>query len=103
MSDVFCMPGAIGLAINHSFYHGVPVIVENVDQGPEAIYLKNGENGFYFEKGSASDLAFKIEKLLEDVKLYKLFSGNALKTIFEEASIEKMFEGFVEAVKYVEK
>lgn len=103
MSDVFCMPGAIGLAINHSFYYGIPVIIENVEQGPEAIYLKNGENGFLFEKGSASDLATKIEKLLEDDKLYKNFSKNAHKTILEEASIEKMFNGFMEAVKYVAK
>ena len=102
MSDVFCMPGAIGLAINHAFYYGLPVIVEDVDHGPEAVYLKEGLNGFRFNRGNVIDMMFKINMLLYDDRLRRQFSDHAKRTIREEASIEKMLNGFMEAINYVQ-
>ena len=101
LADVFVMPGSIGLAINHSFYYGIPVVVENVEQNPEAYYLKVGENGFYYNKGDSQDLYKKILFILESDNHNK-FSNCARKTIMEEASIENMFMGFLNAVKYVD-
>jgi glycosyltransferase involved in cell wall biosynthesis len=100
LSDIFVMPGAIGLAINQSFYYGTPVIVEDVEQGPEAYYLKDGVNGFYYSKGNVIDLMEKIYTILKKEN-YKIFSENARQTILEEASISKMLKGFIDAINYV--
>jgi len=102
MSDIFCMPGAIGLAINQAFYHGLPVVVEDVPHGPEGVYLKNGQNGFLFKEGDVKEMMAKIHTLCRDEALYRQFSTQARITIQEEASIEKMFQGFLEAIHYVE-
>lgn len=101
LSDIFCMPGAIGLAVNHAFYYGMPVVVEDVDQGPEAVYLKTGRNGYFFKKGDIEDMMNKIVTLLEDKNLYGSFSKQAEETIKTEASVEKMLAGFLEAIDYV--
>ncbi len=101
LADIFCMPGAIGLAVNHAFYYGVPVVVEDVDQGPEAVYLKHGQNGYLFKEAGIEDMMSKIKTLLQDKDLYESFSTRALETIKEEASIENMLAGFLEAIDYV--
>lgn len=102
MSDVFVMPGGVGLAINHAFYHGLPAIIEDVNHSPEAYYLKDGENGFLFRKGDPLDLKHKILTLLENEDLYRQFSNNALQVITTEASYEKMIKGFLDAIRYVQ-
>lgn len=101
MSDLFCMPGAIGLAINHAFYYGLPVVVANIDQVPEAGYLKEGRNGFFFKAGDIKDLTEKITRLLSDDSLREKFSNEAVQTIRTEASMEKMLEGFYGAIQHV--
>lgn len=103
MSDIFCMPGAIGLSINQAFYHGLPVVVEDVPHGPEGIYLKDGRNGFLFKQGDIKEMMNKIQTLCQDKGLYERFSNHARETIQKEASVEKMFSGFQEAVRYVER
>jgi glycosyltransferase involved in cell wall biosynthesis len=103
MSDIFCMPGAIGLAINQAFYHGLPVVIEDVPHGPEGIYLKEGENGFLFKKGDIEDMMKKIQTLCRNKNLYEQFSNHARKTIRQEGSVENMFIGFLEAIRYVER
>jgi glycosyltransferase involved in cell wall biosynthesis len=102
MADVFCMPGAIGLSINQAFYYGVPVVVEDVSHGPESIYLKDGQNGFLFKQGNIKDMMGKINTLCQDKSLCERFSSHAQRTIQREASVERMFSGFLEAVHYVE-
>lgn len=101
MADVFVMPGAIGLAINQAFYHGVPVIIEDVYQGPEGGYLKEGLNGYLYKTGNVSNLKTKVDLLLGDKGQYEVLSRNAFETMKNEGSIEKMFDGFRNAVKYV--
>jgi glycosyltransferase involved in cell wall biosynthesis len=100
MSDIFCMPGAIGLALNQAFYHGLPVVTEDVPHGPEAIYLKDGRNGYLFKESDTRDMMDKIRSLCQDKDLYDRFSQHAVETINSEAAIEKMFAGFLEAVHY---
>jgi len=102
LSDVFVMPGAIGLALNQAFYYGTPVVIENVEHGPEIFYFNNGENGFLYERDNVADLKKKISLLLGNRNLYLKFSQNARETILKKASIIKMFQGFVKAIKYVE-
>ena len=103
MADVFIMPGGVGLAINHAFYHGLPAIIENVNHSPEAYYLKDGINGFVFNKADPEDLKNKILKVLSNKELHDRMSREALKTVKEEASFERMQEGFVKAIDYMAK
>jgi glycosyltransferase involved in cell wall biosynthesis len=102
MADVFVMPGAIGLAICQAFYFGTPCIVERVAQGPEAFYLKEGINGYYYRPGDIHDLFKKLNKVLEKDR-HARFCENARQTIMTEGSIENMFKGFLDAIRYVEK
>lgn len=103
LADLFCMPGAIGLAINHAFYYGVPVIIERVDHGPEAYFLKEGENGYFFEKGNIEDMVKQISTILDNPETLKNFSAHARDIIRKEGSIENMLEGFKLAIQYIEK
>ena len=102
MADVFIMPGAIGLAINQAFYFETPCIVENVGQGPEAYYLREGFNGYYYKPGDINELYAKLNVILDEQN-HTYFCENARETIVNEGSIENMFSGFWEAIKYVEK
>ncbi len=102
LSDVFVMPGAIGLAINQAFYFGTPVILERVEQGPEAYYLKEGKNGYYYNSGDVQDLKRKIKYILKEEN-YNNFKKEAIYTINNEASIEKMTSGFINAISYLKK
>jgi len=102
MADVFVMPGGLGLAINQSFFHGLPIIVEDVNHSPEIIYLKHGQNGFLFKEGDLDDLKEKVLLLLSNNELYNEFSRNAGYTAKNEASFDRMVEGFREAIRYVE-
>ena len=102
LADLFCMPGPIGLAINHAFYYGLPVVTEKGEHGPEIAYLEHGKNGFLYKKNDIRDLKAKVLYLLEDPEEYSQFSNNAKRIIETEASIEDMVKGFVAAIQYVE-
>jgi glycosyltransferase involved in cell wall biosynthesis len=103
LSDLFCMPGPIGLAINHAFYYGLPVVTEEGEHGPEIAYLEQGRNGFLYKKNDIEDLRAKVLYLLENPEEYNRFSKNAKETIEREASIERMVKVFVDAVRYAER
>jgi len=102
LSDVFSIPGTNGLGIVHAFYWGLPVVTEDVRHSPEITYLKQGKNGFIVKENNIHELKQKILLLLENGKIYKEFSNNARKTIAHEATIEKMFEGFINSIKFVD-
>ena len=101
LSDVFTIPGKSGLAINQAFYWSVPYVTTNVKQSPEIWYLKDGHNGFIANINEEEDYRDKLFKLLQDNQLRSQMSENANKTAREEASIDKMFSGFYNAVTYV--
>ena len=62
-SDLCVVPGDIGLTAIHSLMFGVPVITHNafMFQGPEFEAIKPCLTGDFFEHGSATDLAQKIQ------------------------------------------
>lgn len=101
MSDIFSIPGHIGLGLNHAFYWGLPVITEDVSHAPEIVYLKHGENGFIGPKGDVDRLKEKIIFLSENKEVLKRFSENAEREIRKNGSIDKMFEGFRKAINFV--
>jgi len=100
-SDVYCLPGHLGLSIVDAFYCGLPVVTENVMHAPEIMYLKDGVNGFMIPKGDINQLAAKLKTLLRDDALREKFSNAARKEIMTNGHIERMCEGFLNALQSV--
>ncbi|WP_165395277.1 glycosyltransferase family 4 protein [Flagellimonas allohymeniacidonis] len=98
-SDVFCIPGTNGLGINQAMYWGLPVLTMNVHHSPEIVYLKNGKNGYIAE--DEIKLKEKIVEILNNPEELALLSSQATKTILEEASPLKMFQGFMRALQFL--
>lgn len=98
LADIYCMPGAIGLSIVDAFQYGLPIITENVQHGPEIMYLKDGINGYVVPIGDIDSLAEKIELLSTNIGLRKEMSNQAIKEISTNGSINKMCEGFLSAI-----
>ncbi len=105
VAHIMLMPGYVGLGIVHGFAFGLPMItcrstVQGPFHSPEIEYLKDGENGFFCES-NAEDIAAHIEKLILDPALLARMCRNALKTVANEANIDRMIEGFREAIDFV--
>jgi glycosyltransferase involved in cell wall biosynthesis len=101
LSDIFCIPGDVGLGLNQAFYWGLPVVTENGLQPPEIHYLRNGENGFIVPENDVSALNNRLLELLENNSLRSKFSTNARNTIMTEGSIETMFNGFLNCLRFL--
>jgi glycosyltransferase involved in cell wall biosynthesis len=97
-SDLFCIPGDVGLGLNEAFHWGLPVVTEDGLQPPEIHYLTEGRNGFVVPENDIAALKEKILLLLRDDKLHAEFSRAAKEDIAREASIETMFTGFRDCV-----
>jgi glycosyltransferase involved in cell wall biosynthesis len=100
-SDLFCIPGDVGLGLNEAFHWGLPVITEAGLQPPEIHYLTDGRNGFIVAENDVGDLRRKLLMLLRDDALRMEFSRAAREDIAREASIEIMFSGFLACVKFL--
>ncbi len=98
MADLFVIPGDVGLGMNQAFYWGLPVVTEDGLQPPEIHYLTHGRNGFIVPENDIAALRKKTLLLLKDDVLRAEFSRNAREDIRREASVETMFQGFLECV-----
>lgn len=103
MADVFCIPGDVGLGLNQAFFWGLPVVTEDGFQPPEVHYLVDGRNGFIVSAGDLEALREKMLYLLDNDDARREFSANARKDIMEKASINRMFAGFSDCIKYLER
>ena len=101
MADLFSVPGHIGLGINQAFYWGLPVITAEGAQPPEINYLVHGRNGFMVPANDLGALRARILELLNDDNKCAEFSRNARHDILMNASIERMFQGFLDSVTFV--
>jgi glycosyltransferase involved in cell wall biosynthesis len=99
-SDVYCLPGAVGLSIVDAFYCGLPIVTEDGDESAEMMYLRNGINGFIVQRGNIPELARKLLLLLDDDSLRMQFAAEARKEIKENGAIEKLCAGFKAALSY---
>jgi glycosyltransferase involved in cell wall biosynthesis len=99
-ADVFVVPGHVGLGVNQAFYWGLPVVTEQCLQPPEIQYLKDGRNGFIVSDNNIPELKERMLFLLDDDAVRAEFSRHAREDILKEASIEGMFQGFLQAVEY---
>jgi glycosyltransferase involved in cell wall biosynthesis len=92
ISDFYCVPGALGLGIVEALYWGLPVLTMEVNHGPEAYYLKNNFNSLIAK--DKQELKRMINDILFDDEKRLILSNNARKVFHEEATLDKMFEGF---------
>lgn len=79
-STIFCMPSeteGFGISIIEAAASGVPYVVSNIEVFKEV--TKNGLGGLLFQTGDIKELAAKIEKLLNDAKLYDQKQKEAIK------------------------
>ena len=96
-SDVYCLPGAVGLSIIDAFHCGLPFVTEEGDESAEIMYLKNGINGFIVQRDNIQDMAAKLTLLINNDELRRKFSLAAKKEIAENGNIENLCEGFRQA------
>ena len=83
MSDVFIFPThreSLGLVGIESLSCGTPVIASNIDATKE--YIRNGINGYLFEKGDEKDLTKKVFSFYS-LNDRKSFGTEAIKTAIE--------------------
>lgn len=99
-SDIFCLPGAVGLSIIDAFYCGLPFVTEDSYLSAEMMYLKDGVNGFVVPPNDIETLTSKLQLLLDDNDLRHKFSTTALLEAQTNASIEKMSTGFRDALQH---
>ncbi len=100
LSDIFSIPGHVGLGLNQAFFWGLPVVTEEGGQPPEIQYLINGRNGFIVPEGDIGALKEKIELLLIDANLRETMSYNARNDILITASVSGMFDAFRSSVEH---
>lgn len=104
-SDLFIMPGYLGLSVVHAFSYGLPVISCKTNKNgpfhsPEVEYLNHGENGMLLENNP--DLfANSVSELLSDSNKLKSMSDSAQNTAYTMCTLERMMHGFSNAINYV--
>ncbi len=106
ISDAFIMPGRLGLSVVHSFCFGTPVISQKKDShfhGEGIGYLKKGVNGLLCEDGNEFDLYEKMISIISDKELSAKLREGAFHAALNECNVEKMIEGFKQAVYYAVK
>jgi glycosyltransferase involved in cell wall biosynthesis len=104
-SHLCVAPGQQGLIANLSHSYGIPLVTSDSSlwQGPEIQVFTNGKTGLLYRYADIEDLAAKIEELLNDPARRKKMSEEARRTIFEDFTIERMCQGFIDGIMYAMK
>lgn len=98
-SDIFCIPGHIGLGLIEAMYWAIPVITMNVKHAPEIYYLNNTVNGYIVD--NENELLEIIKGFSKDENNQNLInlSKNARDTYTSKAMPELMVNGFINAIR----
>jgi glycosyltransferase involved in cell wall biosynthesis len=87
------IPGAVGLAVNHGFAHGRPMITgRNELHGPEIEYVVDGENGLIVA-GGAAEFAAALARFAASPEAQARLGAGAL-VARDALRIETMVEQF---------
>lgn len=102
VSKALVIPSAIGLAALQGFAYGLPCITTQckTKQSPEASALRDDYNCLLYRDGSVEDLSDRIERIVTDDDLQIRLSGNAVRTVCEEYTVDRMVDGFCDAINY---
>ena len=102
-SDLMLMPGCLGLAVNHAFAFGTPVVSLRRPaggfrfHGPEADYVRSGETGLLCPGDSSEALAAGVREALADRERY---SANALAYAREHLALDRMADGLEASIRH---
>jgi glycosyltransferase involved in cell wall biosynthesis len=92
------IPGAVGLAVNHAFAHGKPMITgANELHGPEIEYIVDGENGLVV-RGGAEQFAAVLAQIADSPNEQARLAQGALKAR-QGLRMESMVEQFDTGVR----
>jgi len=96
-SDLFILPGKIGLSVVHALSYGLPVLSTDKDiHSPEVAIIQDGLNGSFFSGYSSTSLASKIIEWKEKLATHqKEIKQNAIASVHEAGyTPEKMAIAF---------
>jgi glycosyltransferase involved in cell wall biosynthesis len=99
-ADVLVIPGWLGLAVNHAFFFGLPVVGQKFNgsllhHGPEVAYIREGETGFLADAHTPNALVFSIRRAIEN----KQTMGRTARQYFDShLDINRMADGFRRAI-----
>jgi glycosyltransferase involved in cell wall biosynthesis len=98
-ADLFVLPGTGGLAVQQAMAHSLPVIVGEADgtQGQ----LVRPENGWLLEGMLVETLAATLQTALQDTARLRRMGLESYRIVAEEVNLERMVDGFVDAVNTV--
>ena len=105
-ADVLLIPGYLGLAINHAFALGVPVVSQQSPDpairyhSPEIAYLRPGHNGLLAAHDNTEAMVAAVKEIIADQERY---SRNALAYAREYLSLDAMVDGLVTAIRFAER
>lgn len=91
--DIFCVPSReepFGIVILEGFLFSTLVISSDSDGGK--FLIKDGEDGLLFTNENSVDLAKKIEKILDNPKIYESFTSKAFSKLEKEFSFAFLSE-----------
>jgi glycosyltransferase involved in cell wall biosynthesis len=98
ISDVFLMPGRVGLVILDAFAGGLPLFTTRLDiHGPEIEYLEEGVNGIVSEPSIAAFAETVVELLSNRDALARLRAG--ARESATKYTIENMVAKFTEGIQ----
>lgn len=98
-SYVAVMPAHAGLAIQHAFGYGVPIIVGDnmAEHPPEVELIKHGQTGLFVKDGDANEFAKAIIGLLVNKKERQRMADNCSRLIRDKYNVESMTAKFSQA------
>lgn len=98
LSDLFLLPGAMGLAILDSFAFETPIVTMKYEfHGPEFEYIEDGHNAIVSE-GNLEDYTEKVAGLMKDPQKINMMKV-AAKLMILKYNIETMVENFIEGIE----
>ena len=98
MADLLVLPGLGGLAINHAFAHGIPVVCGKADGG-ERDLIRNGVNGILIEEHITPEVLSEVlGPLLRDRTRLAEMGREARETYMTKASPSAMLDAILRAV-----
>jgi len=96
LADLFMLSSdyeGLPVVIIEAMSYGKPIVASDVGGIDEIVV--NGENGYIVEN-SAKQFAEKIEYILENDKVYSMFSDNALKRFNSDLTIKNMSDKYMD-------
>jgi glycosyltransferase involved in cell wall biosynthesis len=98
-ADLFIMPGTGGLALQEAMLYGKPVAAAEAD-GSQKDLIREGENGWLLPPGDEAALLRVMREALAHPRRLENMGTASRKIIREKATMEKMVDGFVKAIRF---